>query len=236
VTRREELFPSTRHSLIQRIGRGGPEGNDALRRVCEIYWPCVYEYIRRCRERFDRDDALDLTQGFFTELIARNDLATIEPGRGRLRTYLVKAIGNYLVNVDRDARAGKRGGGAQVVSLEEETIAKIEEDLKSNPGASPERALERRLALRVLEAARDQLHVEWVEKGWGDHWHVVSHLLEEDVQRGEYRRLSEKLGYDEVNTRQLVRRLRKRHLRIVEDLVNDPDPDSVDALREDAEE
>jgi RNA polymerase sigma-70 factor (ECF subfamily) len=234
VAKLEELFPSTRHSLIQRIGRGGPEGNAALRRACEIYWPSVYEYIRRKRARFGRDDAEDLTQGFFEELIARNDLATIEPGRGRLRTYLVKAIGNYLANVDRDARAHKRGGGTQVVSMEEEAIEEIEEDLENNPDASPERALERRLALRVLAAARGQLYEEWVEKGRKEHWHALCHLLEEDVQRGEYRRLSQKLGYDEVNTRQLVRRLRERHRRIVEYLAHERSPDTLEALRSDA--
>jgi RNA polymerase sigma-70 factor (ECF subfamily) len=195
----------------------------------------VYEVIRRKRARFGRDDAEDLTQGFFAELIARNDLCTIEPERGRLRAYLVTAIGNFLANVDRDAHRQKRGGRAQVVSLEEETLAEIEQDLESNPGASPERALERRLALRVLEAARAQLHQEWVEKGRKEHWHAVSHLLEQDPERGEYRRLGEKLGYDEVNTRQLVRRLRERHRRIVEYLANErAGAETVKALRNDA--
>jgi RNA polymerase sigma-70 factor (ECF subfamily) len=195
----------------------------------------VYEFIRRKRARFGRDDAEDLTQGFFAELIARNDLATIEPERGRLRAYLVTAIGNYLANADRDARRQRRGGGTQVVSLEEEALVEIEENLKSNPSASPERALERRLALRVLAAARKQLYEEWVEKGREQHWHALCHLLEQDPERGEYRRLSEKLGYDEVNTRQLVRRLRERHRRIVEYLANErAGSETVEALRKHA--
>jgi RNA polymerase sigma-70 factor (ECF subfamily) len=194
----------------------------------------VYEYIRLKRARYGRDDAEDLTQGFFTELIARNDLARIEPERGKLRAYLVTSIVNYLARVDRDAGTEKRGGTAQVVSLETETLAELERSLESNPNASPERALERRLAMRVLDAAREQLFEEWVEKGWEHHWHVVHHLLGDDVQRGEYRRLSEKLGLDEVNTRQLVHRLRQRHRRIVEYLVHAHDPDTLEALREDA--
>lgn len=214
-------FPSTRHSLVQHIGVGGAEGRAALDRFCAVYWPCVYEFIRRRRERFGRDDAEDLTQGFFAELVDRNDLASVSRERGKLRAYLVTAIRNYVANADRSAGAQKRGGRAPVVALDDATIGRIERELEEDPDTSPEAALERRMLDRVLAAAREQLHQEWIDKQWGERWEVVHHLLSQSPERGEFRRIAADLGLDEVNARQLVHRLRKRYERIVAYLLHE---------------
>ena len=43
----------------------------ALEQLCEVYWPPLYSYLRR--RGHDREEAEDLTQGFFTRLLEGND-------------------------------------------------------------------------------------------------------------------------------------------------------------------
>jgi hypothetical protein len=50
-------------------------------------------YLRR--RTGDAEAALDLTQGFFADLLARNALAADDAARGKFRTFLLACCCNY---------------------------------------------------------------------------------------------------------------------------------------------
>jgi len=89
----------------------------ALSGFCECYWPPLYSFLRH--RGFSSADAQDLVQGFFAHLLEQNTLTRADQQKGRLRTFLLGSLQNFLYNEYDRARAFKRGGGRQVVSIEE---------------------------------------------------------------------------------------------------------------------
>jgi DNA-directed RNA polymerase specialized sigma24 family protein len=89
----------------------------ALSGFCEAYWPPLYSFLRH--RGFSSADAQDLVQGFFAHLLEQNTLTRADRQKGRLRTFLLGSLQNFLYNEFERARALKRGGGRQIVSIEE---------------------------------------------------------------------------------------------------------------------
>src|SRR5262245_4846624 len=88
----------------------------ALSRLCQTYWFPLYAHIRR--RGYSPHDAQDLTQEFFAHLLARQVFAKADPNRGRFRSFILTALNNFLVHEWNKARAEKRGGSRQLVSLD----------------------------------------------------------------------------------------------------------------------
>ena len=93
------------------------ERKRALETLFAAYWKPVYKYVRL---RWNRppEDAQDLTQGFFMELLERDLLARFDPGKSRLRTYLRVCVDSFAANEEKAARRQKRGGNALHVALD----------------------------------------------------------------------------------------------------------------------
>ena len=119
-------FPATRWSLIVAARSAVPEERQrALEVLTAAYWKPVYKYIR-LRWNRPADDAQDLTQGFFVQLIERGLLAKFDPAKSRLRTYLRICVDSFVMNEDKAAKRLKRGGNAHHVALD---FAGAEEEL-----------------------------------------------------------------------------------------------------------
>ena len=89
----------------------------ALAGFCKAYWPPLYSFLRH--RGFSSADAQDLVQGFFAHLLEQNSLTSADQQKGRLRMFLLRSLQNFLFNEYDRARALKRGGGRQIVSIEE---------------------------------------------------------------------------------------------------------------------
>ena len=89
----------------------------ALSGFCEAYWPPLYSFLRH--RGHPSADAQDLVQGFFANLLEQHTLTRADQQKGRLRTFLLTSLQNFLFNEYDRVRALKRGGGRQIVSIEE---------------------------------------------------------------------------------------------------------------------
>jgi RNA polymerase sigma-70 factor (ECF subfamily) len=89
----------------------------ALSGFCEAYWPPLYSFLRH--RGHPSADAQDLVQGFFAHLLEQHTLTRADQQKGRLRTFLLTSLQNFLFNEYDRVRALKRGGGHQIVSIEE---------------------------------------------------------------------------------------------------------------------
>jgi RNA polymerase sigma-70 factor (ECF subfamily) len=94
VVTRPPLFATTRWSLVAAAGSGG--STDALEDLCRIYWFPIYAVVRKSGK--SRDDAMDLTQGFFEKLLEKRWLDIADDSRGRFRSFLLTALKRYLAN------------------------------------------------------------------------------------------------------------------------------------------
>jgi len=89
----------------------------ALASFSEAYWPPLYTFVRR--RGYSSADAQDIVQGFFVHLFEQNTLSRADQEKGRLRTFLLGALQNFLLKQRERMRALKRGGAQQFVSFDE---------------------------------------------------------------------------------------------------------------------
>lgn len=111
-------FPLTRWSVIEAArSADSTERARALDVLFAAYWKPVYKYIRL---KFSKspDEAQDLTQGFFVELLERDLLRRFDPGKSRLRTYIRLCADSFVLNEIKHAGRQKRGGGAIHLALD----------------------------------------------------------------------------------------------------------------------
>jgi len=111
-------FPLTRWSVIEAArSNDATERTRALDALCSAYWKPVYKYIRLkfCKPP---DEAQDLTQGFFAELLERDLLSRFDPAKSRLRTYIRLCADSFVLNEIKHASRQKRGGDAVHLALD----------------------------------------------------------------------------------------------------------------------
>jgi RNA polymerase sigma factor (sigma-70 family) len=116
------LFPTTRWtSLLLPVHAKDLGAALALERLFTIYRRPIVEFVRT-RAR-NPADAEDLAHDFIVRLLERDDLARLEPTRGRFRHFLTAAIRNYLANHYNamDAQKRKSLNEAEPLDLEAET-------------------------------------------------------------------------------------------------------------------
>ncbi len=111
------IFATTHWTVVLAAGRGdSPQADVALEELCRTYWYPLYAYVRR--HGHSREDAEDLTQGFFARLLEKNYLEGITNDGGKFRSFLLVALKRFLANEWDRANRQKRGGGVLPLSLD----------------------------------------------------------------------------------------------------------------------
>jgi DNA-directed RNA polymerase specialized sigma24 family protein len=154
-------FHTTQWTDVLAAGaRDGTETRQALANLCATYWYPLYAFIRR--QGSSAHEAEDLTQGFFCRFLERNALASVRPGAGKFRSFLLACLKHYLANERERARARRRGGGCALLPLDTgdgETRYRLE----PADHLTPEAIFERRWAFAVLERTMTELRREYSE-------------------------------------------------------------------------
>ena len=201
-------FDPTRWSLVIAAQQAStPQARQALTDLCAIYWYPVYAFIRR--QGFAADRVQDLTQEFFVRLLEKEFLAGVDRGKGRFRSFLLAACKHFLSNQRDRARAKKRGGGREFISID---LDHAENRYRLEPAddLTPEKLFQRRWAVTLLDQVLEALRNESVRMGKGDqfdHWKV---FLTGD-KGSSHREAAEKLEMTEGAFKVAVHRLRKRY-------------------------
>src|SRR5206468_9382944 len=100
-------FATTHWSVVLTAQGESPAAEEALEKICRIYWWPLYGFVRR--HGYTPEEAQDLTQGFFALLLERRDLDAVRREKGRLRSYLLVSLKNFLAKPRRPELAVKRG-------------------------------------------------------------------------------------------------------------------------------
>src|SRR6476660_2164282 len=141
-------FTTTQWSVVLTAQGQSPAADEALEKLCRLYWWPLYGFVRR--QGHAPEEAQDLTQGFFAMLLGRRDLDAVRREKGRLRSYLLASLKNFLAKAHRREMAVKRGEGRPLVALEE-LLARERADLEPADTLSADRIYERRWALTLLD-------------------------------------------------------------------------------------
>src|ERR1051325_3386979 len=111
-----QSFQNTLWSRVRAAGRLDSKASQpALQELCKLYWYPVYGFLRRGGK--DREQARDLTQGFFEFFLEDNLIRKADPERGRFRSYLLGTLQHFVANDKAKQLALKRGGGMVLLSI-----------------------------------------------------------------------------------------------------------------------
>jgi RNA polymerase sigma factor (sigma-70 family) len=210
-------FVTTQWSVV--LAAGGCDTRvalGALEQLCRDYWTPLYAYVRRVGH--SREEAEDLTQGFFAQLLERRTMARADPARGRFRSFLLGSLKHYLAHEWEKARALKRGGHARLLPLEFDT-AESRCAQAVAPGDTPDQAFDRQWALTLLDVVLGRLEKDYVDSGRSDIFLALKQTLSGGCDEISYRDLGRRLGLSEGAIKVAVHRLRRRYRELLRDEV-----------------
>jgi RNA polymerase sigma factor (sigma-70 family) len=201
-------FATTHWSVVLEAQGESPAAEEALEKLCRIYWRPVYSFVRR--QGIGPEEAEDLTQGFFAQLLKRRSLSAVRKEKGRLRSYLLGALKYFLADEQRRAMAIKRGKRQRLISLEE---LRADERVEMEPGdpVTAEMIYERRWALTVLERVLDRLKDEYRGAGNAALFDPLKELLPDEPGAPSQAEIAAHLGMTENAVRQAFYRFRQRY-------------------------
>lgn len=201
-----------------------PRNREALEILCRTYWFPLYAFVRR--QGRSPHDAQDLTQEFFARLLEKEYLKSVAQEKGRFRTFLLVALKRFLANEWDRQRAQKRGGGAAIVSIDQE-LAESRFAAEPVHQLQPDLLFDRQWALTLLERTMTRLHDEYSSTGRAKLFELLRGCLAKDESALPYAQIASRLNLTEAAVKMAVQRLRARYREIlraeIADTVASPD-------------
>ena len=200
------VFPHTRWSLVLAARQASPESSAALETICHAYWYPLYAYVRRCGK--SPHDAQDLTQEFFYRLREKRWLDSADREKGRLRSFLIVALKNFMSNESDRASAQRRGGGQAHAQFD--TAFAESRFAADGHTLAPDETFDRQWALTLISLTTARLRAEFAAAGKAGDYDALKNCLLAGRGAIDYAGVAGQLGVSEGAARVAVHRLRKR--------------------------
>jgi DNA-directed RNA polymerase specialized sigma24 family protein len=214
---RDELFVSTRWTMVLKAGDSTATSAQALSafsELCQIYWQPLYIFLRK--KGYEREDAQDLTQGFFAHLIETRGYAHADPQKGRFRAFLLSALKNFVADARDREHALKRGGGMILLKLDDKTEAQIARAGKRQA----DEVYDREWAASLVRQALDRLAQECTLAGQGEFFgYFVPYLAAPEESAIPYEEMARRSHRAVTTLRHQLARLRARYRAILREEV-----------------
>lgn len=153
-------FPTTKWTLLRKIRDAGSaneqEVAEVLEYVCTVYWRPIRSHLMMLGKK--EEEAKDLTQGFLAHLLEKKILSKADSDRGRLRTFIISALNQYVISEWRREQTVKRGGRSEFIPMEDNGI-----DLLGESPVSP--GFDRLWARQVYERSLHALERDYRNRG-----------------------------------------------------------------------
>lgn len=210
-------FAGTRWSVVVKArSKDLSMARKALSELCSIYWYPLYAFARR--SGCNHHEAEDITQGLFLHLISKDGLSSVDPRKGKFRSFLLIAMKHFMANEWHRSQAQKRGGGKTIVSID---MGAGEGRYESEPVdvVTPESLYDRGWAMTVLQTCVDDMEEEYCAKGKREAFNLLKDRIIGETGSEPYSVLAEKLNMTEGNVKVSIHRLRRRFGEILRDHV-----------------
>jgi DNA-directed RNA polymerase specialized sigma24 family protein len=214
-------FQTTSWTLI----RQARTGREELGRFLGAYWRPIYAYIRT--SGLDCHSARDLTQQFIVKVIEKDLLGKADAARGRFRSFLLKALDNFVIDEHRAASGRDGTRPTMFVPEDVSALAAVEPD----PADPPARAFSRQWATTIMDVALLRLELCCREEGLEPHWRAFESLVLSRVRgcapppaeaiAADLHARDRQHVYSMVNT--VKRKARRVYREVVAETLDDPD-------------
>jgi len=153
----------------------------AIGAVAAQYWKPAYAYLRR--KGHAHDEAEDLTQGFFADVVVRRELVqNADREKGSFRSFLCTALVRYVANATRNHSAKKRMPAKGLISLEGMETWRIPEAIGAMD--RPDRAFMYAWASALLDDVLASVKASCLEAGLDTHWELFRRRIVEPALTG----------------------------------------------------
>src|SRR5260370_2993761 len=203
-------FQSTHWTLVLRARQSDPTetARKALSDFCEAYWPPLYTFLRL--RGHASPEAQDLVQGFFAHLLEQNTLSRADQKKGRLRTFLLGSLQNFLCNEYDRAHRLKRGGGHRIVSIDEH-LPEAEASMMEVAHLSDSRGYDLMRASNIVKRAWQDLENAFEAEGKAESLEVLKPFVDGSERTPDQEQAAKKLGVPVATFRTWLWRLRQRY-------------------------
>lgn len=201
-------FTTTHWSVVLEAQGESPAAQEALEKLCRVYWRPIYSFVRR--QGAGPEEAQDLTQGFFALLLERRDLRTVRKEKGRLRSYLLTAVKHFLSDERRRAMAIKRGKGERLIPLEQ-LRSEEQSGVEPSDPLTAERIYERRWASTLLDRVLGRLEEKYGARGNAALFDSLNQLLGDEPGAPSQADIATQLGMTENAVAQAFHRFRQSY-------------------------
>jgi len=210
---RAASFDTTHWTIIMTAAQSQVEGGPAaLAELCRLYWYPLYVFARRYGH--SPDDAQDLTQGFFLDLLEHRALARADRLKGKFRSFLLASFKNYLCRENRRAHVLKRGGGCEFISLDLER-AESRYQLEPVDALTAEKIFDARWAMTLLDRAMTLLGEEYAAEDKTSAFEMLKAFLDLSKAPPPYEQAADALQISVGSVKTLIHRMRKRFASIL---------------------
>jgi len=201
-------FTTTHWSVVLEAQSESPAAQEALEKLCRVYWRPIYGFVQR--QGIGPEEAKDVTQGFFADLLEHRSLTAVRKEKGRFRSYLLGALKYFLADERRRATAIKRGKGQTLIPLEElSTHERL--DMEPADPVTAEQIYERRWASTVLERVLSRSKDEYRAAGNAALFDSLKQLLPDEPGAPSQADIAAQVGMTENAVRQAFHRFRQRY-------------------------
>ena len=198
-------FLPTRWSIVLAAADGKSISRRALEELARAYWFPLYAFIRR--QGHSAAESEDLTQEFFFQLLERQLLESVDPAKGRFRSFLLACAKHFLSHQRNKVRAQKRGGNQALISLDS---AESRYAVEPADALTPERLFERRWALAVLDQVLARLAAQYAQREESALFDALKETLITSATPS-HARIAESLGMTPGAIKVAAHRLRRRY-------------------------
>jgi DNA-directed RNA polymerase specialized sigma24 family protein len=218
---RDESFASTRWTMVIEAGdsaTASAHALGALSELCQIYWRPLYAFLRR--QEYGPEDAQDLTQGFFADLIETRAYARADREKGRFRSFLLGALKHFIADTRDRGRALKRGGGMILEKLDDNAIAEAEAQIARAAKWQADQVYDCEWAGSLVRQALNRLSHECALAGKAELLgYVLPYLAAPEESAVPYDEISRRSQRPVPTLRSDVARLRRRYRAILREEV-----------------
>ncbi|MDT8300205.1 MAG: hypothetical protein RQ760_01900 [Sedimentisphaerales bacterium] len=165
-----EVFLTTHWSLIQDMKSKDDKDAALMNLLLKRYWKPVYCYLRH--KGYDNEQAKDLTQGFFYEVVLnRNLVQRADECKGRFRSFLLHALNQYLINIKTAEAAAKRIPQEKLLHIETIDLAVLPRAVSSS---NAEDAYNYAWLSALLDDILSEVETKCREDGMEIHWNIFN--------------------------------------------------------------
>jgi len=163
-----ESFLTTHWSLIEGIKKHKDKDQALIGLLLERYWKPVYCYIRR--KGYRNEEAKDLTQGFFHEIVlSRHMVERTDPSKGRFRSFVLHTLSQFLIDQKRKGSTKTRIPDDKLVPLDISEPSVLPQMIFEG---SPEDCFAYTWKSDLIDRTVSEVQAECEGQGLQAHWYI----------------------------------------------------------------